>query len=39
MLKADVPSGLTDGDLCFQFAQHGYEPLWGIDYVQLVPTN
>lgn len=38
-LSANLPAGLKPANLCFQFAQHGYEPLWGIDQVQLIPSS
>jgi hexosaminidase len=38
-LSFDLPAAAASGNLCFRFAQHSYEPLWGIDHVQLVPAE
>jgi hexosaminidase len=35
-LTLNLPEGTTSGNLCFRFAQHTYEPLWAIDWVQPV---
>lgn len=35
-LTADLPAGAESGTLCFRFAQHTYEPLWALDWVQPV---